>query len=144
MIMFVGLNPSTANESVDDPTIKRVRAISITNGYGGFYMMNCFPIISTDPSILRPFWESPNAYAQHQDVINRERLKEIAAICKDVVFAWGNFKVVQEVKRDKELLQMFPNAKALTINKNGSPKHPLYCKADIKLIDYARSKMYGL
>ena len=46
------------------------------------------------------------------------------------------FAVVREVRRDKELTQMFPNAMALFINKNGSPKHPLYCKSETKIIKW--------
>jgi hypothetical protein len=136
LVMFIGLNPSTANETEPDNTIKRVIKISQWNGYGGFYMMNCFPIVSTDPSILKDFWQAPDPFTQNQDCINRDKLKNIALQCKDVVFAWGNFKVVKEVNRDKELIKMFPNAKALHINKNGSPKHPLYCKSESKLISY--------
>jgi hypothetical protein len=44
--------------------------------------------------------------------------------------------VVSETGRDKELIAMFPDAKALFINKSGSPKHPLYCRKDTALIDY--------
>jgi len=75
-------------------------------------------------------------YEHHQFAINQQKLKEIGAICKDIVFAWGNFEVVKQCRRDKELSQMFPNAMALFINKNGSPKHPLYCKSETKIIKW--------
>jgi len=52
LIMFIGLNPSTANETDSDPTIRSVGRIAKSNDYGGFYMMNCFPYISTDPKGL--------------------------------------------------------------------------------------------
>ena len=51
-VMFIGLNPSTANEDENDATIRSVERISKSNGYGGFYMMNCFAYISTDPKLL--------------------------------------------------------------------------------------------
>lgn len=129
LLMFIGLNPSTANEDENDPTIRSVERISKTNGYGGFYMMNCWAYVSTDPERLR----------QHRwnELVckwNDNMLIVTKAKCKDVVFAWGSFMIVRETGRDKELLKMFPNAKALFINKNGSPKHPLYCKSDTKLI----------
>jgi len=127
LVMFVGLNPSTANESQDDPTIKRVKSIANNLGYGGIYMMNCFPYISTNPDDLKEFENTDE---------NDRYLSVISLSCKDVIFAWGNFKIVTESGRDKELKQMFPNALALHINKNGSPKHPLYCKSDIKPVKY--------
>lgn len=137
MVMFIGLNPSTANENTDDPTIKSVCRIAANNGFGGVYMMNCFPIVSPDPSVLKEFWESPNPYVQHQDTLNRSYLTGTAKVCSAVVFAWGSFKIVSEVNRDKELLKMFPDALALSVNKNGSPKHPLYCKSDTKFIPFS-------
>lgn len=127
LVMFIGLNPSTANEHENDPTIRSVERISRHNGYGGFYMMNCFPYVSTDPSQL---------YACSHSVYNEEWLKEVSQKCKDVVFAWGNFEVVKKLGVDYILSRLFPNAKALHINKNGSPKHPLYCKSDTKLVKW--------
>lgn len=126
-IMFVGLNPSTANETEDDPTIRRVIAISKKLGYGTVYMTNCFPFVSTDPTQLKDTGEIE---------FNDGWLRRIAGDCKTVVFAWGNFKIVSELGRDKALVEMFPDAMALHINKNGSPKHPLYCRTDSKLIPF--------
>lgn len=65
---------------------------------------------------------------------NDKWLRKIVDLSEDVVFAWGNFKEAQE--RAKKVIAMFPTAKALYINKNGSPKHPLYCRSDSKLINY--------
>lgn len=136
LAMFIGLNPSTANETDNDPTIKSVGRISNNNGFGGFYMMNCFPLVSTDPSVLKSFYLSASSFEQYQYTLNRQRLMEISVMCRAVVFAWGSFSVVQECRVDKELMQMFPDAMALHINKNGSPKHPLYCKSDTQFINY--------
>ena len=133
MVMFIGLNPSTANENENDPTIKSVCRIAKHNGYGGVYMMNCWAYISTDPSKLK--------YHRFNELIcdwNNNMLTVIKSKCQDVVFAWGNFAIVSETGRDKELIEMFPNAKALHLNKNGSPKHPLYCKSDSQLIPFRR------
>lgn len=129
IVMFIGLNPSTANQDTDDPTIRRVRAIARNLRYGGVYMMNCFPLVSTNPDSLKSYDKS--IYDQQQWIFNNRKLEQIGNLCKDVIFAWGNFEIVRNEKRDIELSVMFPNAKALHINKNGSPKHPLYCRADI-------------
>jgi hypothetical protein len=135
LVMFIGLNPSKANESEPDNTIKRVKAIAEYNGYGGFYMMNCFPLVSTDPGLLYAFYETP--FYDHEDIENMRHLLDVRKKCKDVVFAWGNFKEAKE--RAKSLTGYFKNAWALEILKDGSPKHPLYCKKETKLIPFIRS-----
>lgn len=124
-VRFIGLNPSTANESKDDPTIKRVKAIAANLGYGGVVMLNLFGIISADPKVLKTC-SDPIGENDHW-------LKEYGS--GDVVFAWGNFKEAEQ--RSKVVSAMFPDAYALHINKNGTPKHPLYCRKDIKLIKYS-------
>jgi len=129
LVMFVGLNPSTANATSDDPTIRRVKSIAANLGYGGVYMMNCFPYISTDPTKLK------FGYTDESQYRNYYQLQDIQEKCKDVIFAWGNFKEVTE-DIQKVLRTYFPNAKALHINKNGSPKHPLYCKSDIQPVNF--------
>lgn len=121
MVMFIGLNPSTASEHLNDATIRRVVSFARIWEYGGVYMLNCFPYVSTNPDDL---------IVTDNDTTNDRWLKEIGNICSEVIFAWGNFSIVKERKRDAELLKMFPNAKALVINKDGSPRHPLYVKTD--------------
>lgn len=116
-VMFVGLNPSTANESGDDPTIKRVIAMSKKWGFGGVYMLNCFPFVSTDPAALTDCGRMEE---------NNEWLQAVSNKCEQVVFAWGAFAIAKQ--RADQLSSMFPEAKALQINKDGSPKHPLYVR----------------
>lgn len=122
-VMFIGLNPSTADSTKDDPTIRRVRAMAANWGYGGVYMVNLFTFISTDPKLL----QLDNGNLPDADHI----LMKIASRCEKIIFAWGNFKVMG---RDDQVRRLFPKAYALHINKNGSPKHPLYVKGDVKPI----------
>jgi hypothetical protein len=119
MVMFIGLNPSTANAIDDDPTIRRVKSMAKSWGFGGVYMMNLFTFISTDPKNLN----IKQGNLSESDTI----LIEISNKCTEVIFAWGNFNVFG---RDKEIIKMYPYAKALHINKNGSPKHPLYVRGN--------------
>jgi hypothetical protein len=127
LVMFIGLNPSTADENNDDHTVSNVGKIAKSNGYGGFYMMNSFPFISTDPKQLTDL--------THNNV-NDHVLLEVSSICKDVVFSWGSFKVMNKTGRDQQLKSMFPNPKVLKVNKDGSPKHPLYCSSKSILEDW--------
>lgn len=127
IVGFIGLNPSTANESVDDPTIRKVMAIARHNGYGGVIMMNLFSIVSSDPSVLR-----------HRDGVDHERndmfIDLYSKECADIVFAWGNFK--EAIERAHIIVKKFPNALCLSVNNNGSPKHPLYCRTQSPLIHF--------
>lgn len=116
LIMFIGLNPSDADESTPDPTITRVVNFAKDWGYGGVYMMNLFALVSKDPKDLKK--------AKDPLGDNDGWIEKIAPKCSEVVFAWGNFPQARE--RAKQVIKMFPNAKALVLNKDGSPKHPLY------------------
>ena len=117
IVMFVGLNPSTANEVDNDPTIRCVRNICKQWGYGGFYMMNLYSVIASNPKYLESTKDPVRDNDHHLEMVSR--------ICKDVVFAWGNFK--QSVGRSAVLETMFYN-KAFCImqHEKGYPVHPLW------------------
>ena len=51
-MMFIGLNPSTADERLDDPTIRHCVGFAARWGYGGIFMCNVFTLVSTDPKKL--------------------------------------------------------------------------------------------
>jgi hypothetical protein len=124
--MVVGLNPSTAAEDTNDPTIRRLISLLQYNMYGGFIMTNLFGIVSPDPKLL----------LTHDDPVgeNDIHLNEISVLCNDIVFAWGSFKEAE--KRASNIIYRFPRALCFGRNANGSPKHPLYLKADTKLINF--------
>lgn len=119
-VMFIGLNPSTANEISDDPTIRRVVSMARNWGFGGVYMTNLFAWITAYPDEILKCPDPING--------NDVWLTKLAGMSNEIIFAWGNFKEAQE--QAKKVIEMFPQAKALHINKNGSPKHPLYVKGD--------------
>ena len=53
LVMFVGLNPSTADETNDDPTLRRCMGFAESWGYGGVIMANIFAYRATDPKIMK-------------------------------------------------------------------------------------------
>lgn len=118
-IMFIGLNPSTASEYLDDPTIRRVKRFASDWGYGGVYMCNLFGFVTQYPQELKTCADPLGD--------NDRWLLSYKEICKDVLFAWGSFKESKE--RGLKVMSMFTNAVCLGINKDGSPKHPLYVSA---------------
>ena len=115
LAMCIGLNPSTANSEKNDTTIRYLIQMLGILGYGGFYMMNLFAIISSKPDVLLtcddPLGE------------NDSKLNEVAQLCDDIIFCWGNFKQARD--RIKEVAPRFPGAKCFGVNANGTPFHPL-------------------
>ena len=125
LVMFIGLNPSTANKTTNDPTIRRVQKFALDWGFGGVYMMNLFVYVTAHPEELIKHPE----HLKRNDIL----LTAFADKCQRIIFAWGSFKEARE--RAKEVTKML-NGYALVINKDGSPKHPLYVKRDVKPIKY--------
>lgn len=128
LIAFMGINPSTANETEPDNTIKRVMAITKNNGFGGIYMINLFGLVSTDPDVLLTH---PNPIGD-----NDKHIEEVQGMVWGVVCAWGAFK--QAKKRADEVYKRIGNPLTLCVLKDGSPKHPLYCRADTRFVEYRR------
>lgn len=124
-IQFIGLNPSTANETKNDPTITRLCKFSQRLGYGGFYMTNLFTFVSADPKKLEHQLEMRDRYNYW--------LLDAAIKCKTKVFCWGAFKTYG---RAEEVIQLFPDAMCFGKNADGSPKHPLYLKSNTELIKF--------
>lgn len=122
IVTFIGLNPSTANEVDNDATIRRVIRYAKDWGYGGVYMMNLFAYISTQPAKLLTSGEDLE--------INNKHLDEVVGKSSMVVFAWGAFK--QAKLRSADIIKKFPFAHCLAKNKDGSPVHPLFQKADLE------------
>lgn len=125
LAMLIGLNPSTANEATNDHTIKRVIKVCRELGYGGFYMMNLFALVTSKPEVL---FASADPLGKNDDW-----LLNISKKCQDVIFCWGNFKVGD---RAKFVQALFPKALCFRKNKNGSPQHPLLLPKEISLIDF--------
>ena len=123
MVMFIGLNPSTANESADDPTIRRVKRFARDWGYGGVYMLNLFTYVTAYPEELKT--------CQNPLLMADEFLKMYAKDSEKIIFAWGSFYEAKE--RAIYVIKMFPSAYTLVRNKDGSPRHPLYVPGKTKL-----------
>lgn len=119
--MFLMLNPSTADEVVNDPTVSRCQARAKSAGAGGLIVTNIFAWRSTDPQAL---------YG-HQDPVgpdNDRAILEMATQAGRVICAWGNHGEL--AGRGEAVRTMLLGAGCtpyvLALNKGGSPKHPLY------------------
>ena len=127
-ILFIGLNPSTANEKIDDPTIRRCINYAQNWGYGSLLMVNLFAYRATLPSELK---NVKNPIGNDNDL----HILELSKKADLTVAAWGNEGFL--LNRDKVVKKLIPNLMCLKINKSGQPSHPLYQKKNLKLIKYS-------
>lgn len=112
---FIGLNPSTADETEDDHTIRRCIGFSKAWGCGGVVMLNLFAFRATDPKDLIAANDSVGD-ENDRFIIHNTRNADI------VVAAWsakGAF-----LGRDKKVMQFVKNLRCLGKTKNGHPRHP--------------------
>lgn len=124
-LMVIGLNPSTADETQDDPTIRRCIGFAKRWGFGALCMTNLFAWRDTLPANMK---KAPDPIG----VDNGRWLCEIAENAGMVLAAWG--KDGRFLDRDAMLLSslkaMNVQVHALKINKDGTPMHPLYAAGD--------------
>lgn len=85
MCAFVGLNPSTADETEDDPTIRRCMGFARRWGYDGMWMLNLFAWRATDPRALKKV----GTHAKTEGPLNLDYSKVICRNAPRVVLAWG-------------------------------------------------------
>lgn len=131
-VLVVMLNPSTANSALDDPTITRLIKELQWHGYGGFYVVNLYGLISSKPEKLfevadpigdNDFWVAIGTMQSHVQI-----------------FAWGDFKGIDY--RAKKMVDLFPDALCFGKSKSGKPWHPMRMQRsgmrveDSKLIRY--------
>ncbi len=117
--LCVGLNPSTANGSTDDPTIDLLTRTLSALGFGGLIMVNLFTHISSKPEDLLKPGVMENEEADLGIIFG------YALACQEIIFCWGKFE--QAKGRAKKVIDFFTDAKCFGVNKDGSPWHPLYC-----------------
>ena len=119
---FLMLNPSDADEVRPDPTCTRCVRRAKQGGYGAVEVVNLFALVSTDPKAL---------YLPGQDPIgagNDEAIALVAQSCQKLVCAWSTH--ARHLGRERQVLALLDELgvvpHVLAINKDGTPKHPLY------------------
>lgn len=120
-LCVIGLNPSTAGHTVNDPTITRLTRRAISLGMGGLVMLNLFAWRATDPSAMKAV-EDPIGPA------NDLTLRVMTTGRMIVLAAWGNDGVTRgrAAAVVEKLLAANVTLHALAITQAGQPQHPLY------------------
>jgi hypothetical protein len=121
MVQFIGVNPSTAHETKNDPTVSRCMEWARRWGFGIFTMTNLFAYRATDPEVMK-------AFAEPVGPDNNKWLAEVAEAAELIICAWGNHGV--HLDRASKVLNALSKhygkkMRCLGFTNDGHPKHPL-------------------
>jgi hypothetical protein len=127
-IAFIMLNPSTADEQRDDPTIRRCIGFARAWQFGSVEVVNLFAYRATDAKELLkvddPVGEENNRF-----------LIQAVERCSTVVVGWGTGGTL--LGRDRQVMELLAGRQdvhCLGVTKDGQPRHPLYVKGDTGLV----------
>ena len=124
LAVFIMLNPSTADENEDDPTIRRCMNYARSWGYGGIKVVNLFAYRATNPKELKNV-NDPIGPLNNQYIFDAVNTSDM------VIAAWGTHGRLHN--RDEKVIRIFQGKlQYLDLTKGGHPRHPLYLKADLK------------
>lgn len=134
-IMWIGLNPSTADEGQLDPTLRRIRGFSQSWGFTSFVMTNLFAFRATQPEVM---------YASGVSAVGPENdrwLVENARNSELVIAAWGSGQLNGHfLFRAGRVKAMFGDLglrlSCIGTTRDGFPRHPLYVAAKTPLQGY--------
>ena len=127
LILFIGLNPSTADEVKNDPTIRRCIGFAKDWGFGGVLIANLFAFRSTSPTKMKDQLEP----------IGKENDRWIGLLAEGsemVIAAWGNHGAF--LNRFQQIQKRLPEMKCMGLTSQNQPRHPLYLRRDTIPQDY--------
>lgn len=139
-VLWIMLNPSTADAWVDDPTIRRVRGFTERLGCGGFTVVNLFAYRATDPSDLRII---SDPIGPENDAHIADQASRAAISGSKVIAAWGNLSRPGKNRAMDLLKGSLMNATLHhlgELTKEGQPRHPLYLPAHSTLHCFGGSR----
>ena len=119
VLTAVLLNPSTATEAADDPTIRGLAARARAAGLGGLDVFNLFALRARDPAALR---RAPDPVGPENDAVLRET-------ADTVLCGWGRHGGARGIAVAAALRAAGRRLMCLGRNADGTPRHPLYVAA---------------
>lgn len=126
-VLWIMLNPSTADASVDDPTIRRCVSFSQAWGFSGLLVGNLYAYRATDPHRVLNL---PTLEAIGPE--NDRHVYDMARRSRQIICAWGAHARPQQL-----MLLALPKVPSgmwcLGRTRSGSPRHPLYLPTSTKL-----------
>lgn len=137
--VVIGLNPSTADATEDDPTIRRCVGFARREGCGSLVMLNLFTLRATDPAVLH---RTPQRLDPEADPTIAELLREIPPP-RRVVCAWGvgGAPYMPRVATMLELLHgLGCDIACFGLSRAGHPRHPLYLAANTPIVPWLNAR----
>ena len=137
-LIFLGLNPSTAEPDNLDPTLKSVERIAIQNDFNCWVAINLYPQRATNPCDLHSGFDP----ALHQK--NLKHIENVLIFDEPVIWAaWGTQIIVRPYLLDclRDIYELSKNYDCLWVtigdlSKDGHPHHPLYLKKDAEMKEF--------
>lgn len=125
-LLWVLLNPSTADETRDDPTNRRGMRFAYSWGYGSLVFCNLFAIRTPEPAEMKKAAD-PVGPRNNGWIIGE------AHEADKIVLGWGVYGTHRG--RDREVLELLKGFKLYCLGqtKGGQPRHPLYMKKSTPL-----------
>jgi hypothetical protein len=134
---FIMLNPSTADATADDQTIRKCTGFSMKWGCGGFRVVNLFAVRTRDPAEMKkhPAPHGPENKKYFDEAI---RTAKVCPHRGPIVCAWGNHGL--HLRQDLVVLEWLDvhqvATMAITITDKGQPGHPLTLSYELPLIPF--------
>jgi hypothetical protein len=134
-VAFIGLNPSTADATKDDPTIRKCKGFAKRWGMDWMVMLNLFAFRATVPAHMKKAADPVGP--ENDDYFGRILPKVDLIVC-----AWGVHGAFKNNTRVADASALFAQlhgqwkVQCLGSNDDGSPKHPLYVPYETPLRDY--------
>ena len=130
---FVLLNPSTADETREDPTVRRCIGFARSLGCGALEVVNLYAYVATDPAELRSA-DYPVGRS------NDRHIEAAARECERVVLAWGVHAA--RLARPLEVLRLLHSMgvepHCLRLTASSHPEHPLRLPHGCELVMFER------
>lgn len=132
-VLFIMLNPSTADHKQDDPTIRRCMGFAESLGFGSLIIGNLFAFRATYPRDLAKA-KAPSGPR------NLYYLRKAKKDCDIVITAWGVSHMVKKLNPTKTL-KLIDSWESYSLGhcKDGTPRHPLYLRKDSQLVKNTES-----
>ena len=136
-MLFVALTPSTADATVDDPTLRRCMGFARREGCGAVEIVNLFALRATDPRELSRTSHDPVGAGNDAAILAAANGASI------IVAAWGSSIPKRHHDRAAAVRRLLAGRDlfALGLTAGGFPRHPLYLPADAALVVYALTKV---
>jgi hypothetical protein len=132
-VLFIGMNPSTADAEVNDPTCAREWSFALREGFSAMVKANVGDYRATDPKMLLAEGIAACSEANIPAIRHAARDASLVVLCHgklNKALAPAGRALVQALLEDKTKLWCFGT------NADGSPKHPLYQRADAPLVPF--------